>query len=141
MLYACVVIMLHAHVVMMLYAHVVIMLYAHVVIMLYAHVVIMLYAHVVSSYYCTLGLYTCASVFQSIHMIKHTVLLVSTTPHFGNTNDCCSWFLAIFDSTLEDWTAYIECLHFYFDANGISDVMKKQAVLLSCCGPSTFRLL
>ena len=30
--------------------------------MLYAHVVIMLYAHVVSSYYCTLGLYTCASV-------------------------------------------------------------------------------
>ena len=30
--------------------------------MLYAHVVIMLYAHVVSSYYCTLGLYACASV-------------------------------------------------------------------------------
>ena len=30
--------------------------------MLYAHVVIMLYAHIVSSYYCTLGLYACASV-------------------------------------------------------------------------------
>ena len=54
--------MLYAHVVIMLYAHVVIMLYTHVVIMLYAHTVIMLYAHVVSSYYCTLGLYACASV-------------------------------------------------------------------------------
>ena len=30
--------------------------------MLYAHVVIMLYTHVVSSYYCTLGLYACASI-------------------------------------------------------------------------------
>ena len=32
--------------------------------MLYAHVVIMLYAHVVSSYYCTLGLYACVSVYS-----------------------------------------------------------------------------
>ena len=32
--------------------------------MLYAHVVIMLYAHVVSSYYCTLGLYACTSVYS-----------------------------------------------------------------------------
>ena len=30
--------------------------------LLYVHVVIMLYAHVVTSYYCTLGLYACASV-------------------------------------------------------------------------------
>ena len=32
-------------------------------VVLYAHAVIMLYAHVVSSYYCTLGLYACVSVF------------------------------------------------------------------------------
>ena len=50
-------------------------------------------------------------------------------------------FLAVFDSALEDWTAYIEFLQFYFNANGISDAAKQQAVLLSCCGPSMFRLL
>ena len=46
--------------------------------------------------------------------------------------------LAPFDSAVEDWTEYIERLQFYFDANGISDAAKQQAVLLSCCGPSTF---
>ena len=40
----------------------------------------MLHAHVVSSYYCTLGLYACESVFPIIHVIDHAVLLVSTTP-------------------------------------------------------------
>ena len=50
--------------------------------MLYAHVVIMLYAHVVSSYYCTLGLYACASVNSIIHVIDHAVLPVSTTPQY-----------------------------------------------------------
>ena len=33
--------------------------------------------------------------------------------------------LAAFDSALEDWTEYIERLQFYFDANGISDVVKQ----------------
>ena len=60
--------------------------------LLYADIVKMLYAHVVSSYYCKLGLYTCMSVFQWIHVIDHTVLFVSTTPYFGNKNDCCSRF-------------------------------------------------
>ena len=46
--------------------------------------------------------------------------------------------LAAFDSTSEDWT---EHLQFYFDTNGISDTAKQQAVLLSCCGLSTFQLL
>ena len=46
--------------------------------------------------------------------------------------------LAPFDFATEDWTEYIECLQFYFDANGISDAAKQRAVLLSCCGPSTF---
>ena len=49
--------------------------------------------------------------------------------------------LAPFDSAAEDWTEYIECLQFYFDVNGISDAAKQRAVLLSCCGPSMFRLL
>ena len=49
--------------------------------------------------------------------------------------------LAAFDPTSEDWTEYVERLQFYFTANGITDATKKRAVLLSCCGPSTFRLL
>ena len=49
--------------------------------------------------------------------------------------------LAAFDSTTEEWTEYIERLEFYFAANGITDAAKQRAVLLSCCGPLTFRLL
>jgi len=48
--------------------------------------------------------------------------------------------LAMFDSTTEEWTEYIECLEFYFAANGITDAAKQWTMLLSCCGPSTFRL-
>ena len=106
--------------------------------MLHAHVVIMLYVHVVSSYYCKLGLYACTSVFQSIYMIKHTFLLVSTNHILITQMIAVHGFLAVFDSALEDWTAYIEFLQFYYNANGISDAAKQQAVLLSCCGPSMF---
>ena len=50
-------------------------------------------------------------------------------------------YLAAFDSVSEDWTKYIECLQYYFDANDISDTAKQRGVLLSYCGPSTFQLL
>ena len=49
--------------------------------------------------------------------------------------------LATFDSDTEEWTEYIKRLEFYFAANGITDAAKQWAVLLSCCGPSTFHLL
>ena len=49
--------------------------------------------------------------------------------------------LATFDSSTKEWTEYIERLEFYFTANGIMDAAMQQAVLLSCCGSSTFRLL
>ena len=49
--------------------------------------------------------------------------------------------LAAFDPTSEDWTEYIKRLQFYFTTNSITDATKKQGVLLSCCGPSMFRLL
>ena len=46
-----------------------------------------------------------------------------------------------FDPTTDEWSEYVERLQFYFTANGIKDDSKKRAVLLSNCGPSTFRLL
>ena len=49
--------------------------------------------------------------------------------------------LAAFDSNTEEWTEYIGRLEFYFIANGITDGAKQRAVLLSCCGPSMFRLM
>ena len=48
---------------------------------------------------------------------------------------------ATFDSTSEEWTEYVERLEFYFVMNGITDSTKQRAVLLNCCGSSTFRLL
>ena len=49
--------------------------------------------------------------------------------------------LAAFNPQEEDWSEYSERLTFYFTANGITTDAKKRAVLLSCCGPATFRLL
>ena len=49
--------------------------------------------------------------------------------------------LAAFNPQEEDWSEYSERLNFYFTANGITADAKKRAVLLSCCGPATFRLL
>ena len=46
--------------------------------------------------------------------------------------------LATFNPQEEDWS---ERLAFYFTANGITTDTKKRAILLSCCGPATFRLL
>ena len=49
--------------------------------------------------------------------------------------------LAAFKPQEEDWSEYTERLTFYFAANGITTDAKKRAVLLSYCGPATFRLL
>ena len=49
--------------------------------------------------------------------------------------------LAPFDPEQEDWVEYTDRLSYYFTANGISDNAKKRAILLSCCGPATFRLM
>ena len=46
-----------------------------------------------------------------------------------------------FNPQEEDWSEYSERLTFYFTANGITTDAKKRAILLSCCGPATFRLL
>ena len=49
--------------------------------------------------------------------------------------------LAAFNPREEDWTEYAERLTFYFAANGITTEAKKRAILLSCVGPATFRLM
>lgn len=41
----------------------------------------------------------------------------------------------------DDWDVYEEKLHFYMDANGITDAKKKRSILLTVCGDSTFKLL
>jgi len=49
--------------------------------------------------------------------------------------------LAAFNPQDEDWSKYVERLTFYFTTNGITADTKKYAILLSCCGPATFRLM
>ena len=49
--------------------------------------------------------------------------------------------LAPFDPEEEDWVEYTDRLSYYFTANGITDGAKKRAILISCCGPATFRLM
>ena len=46
-----------------------------------------------------------------------------------------------FSSTLESWTAYVERLVQYLAANKIEEPDQQRAVLLSVCGPATYRLI
>ena len=46
-----------------------------------------------------------------------------------------------FDRSIDDWTAYCECLEQYFAANDVGEVHKKHAILLSYCGAPTYWLI
>ena len=41
----------------------------------------------------------------------------------------------------ESWTSYVEQLECYFVANDVADARKQRAILLSCCGASTYSLI
>ena len=47
--------------------------------------------------------------------------------------------LASFDPSKEDWSSYVLRLKYYFQANGVTDTEKKKSILLTACGPATFR--
>ena len=49
--------------------------------------------------------------------------------------------LKTFDPEVDDWQIYIERLKHYFIANGVTDAGKKRSILLTVCGPSTYKLL
>ena len=46
-----------------------------------------------------------------------------------------------FSSSQETWTAYVECLEQYLAANKVEDADQQRAILLSVCGPATYRLI
>ena len=49
--------------------------------------------------------------------------------------------LSQFDAKKEEWSAYIERMQHYFIANDVNNPGKKKAILLSACGPATYRLI
>ena len=46
-----------------------------------------------------------------------------------------------FNPQEEEWKHYVEQLNQYFDANGIDDAAKRRAILLSCVGSKTYKLI
>ena len=46
-----------------------------------------------------------------------------------------------FHGVPEEWTSYVERLECYFLANDVADAEKQRAILLSCCGASTYSLI
>ena len=46
-----------------------------------------------------------------------------------------------FSSTQESWTVYVERLVQYLAANKIEEPDQQRAILLSVCGPATYRLI
>ena len=49
--------------------------------------------------------------------------------------------IAAFSSSQETWTVYVERLEQYFAANKIENADQQRAILLSVCGPATYRLI
>ena len=45
-----------------------------------------------------------------------------------------------FNPDVEDWDDYKERMDFFFLANGIKEANQMRAVMLSCCGPATYKL-
>ena len=46
-----------------------------------------------------------------------------------------------FDAKVEDFASYIERLNYYFIANDVTTDQKKKSILLTVCGPTTFKLI
>ena len=46
-----------------------------------------------------------------------------------------------FDPSTEDWTTYTERMRHYFVANDVTDADKKRSILLSACGPATYKVI
>ena len=68
--------------------------------------------------------------------------MVKVTIYFGDESGMATathGHLREFDSTHEEWETYIEHLEQYFTANDVQDAGKQRAILLSCCGASTYR--
>ena len=105
--------------------------------MLYVVCTFCIYVYAVNTYVahgCNLGLY-------AVHVINHAVLHCRIHHILATRMTAIHGSLAAFNSNTEEWTEYIERLEFYFAANGITDGAKQRAILLSCCGPSMFRLM
>ena len=49
--------------------------------------------------------------------------------------------LSSYDLTKQSWSIYIEQLNQYFITNDVVDTNKKHAILLSACGPKTYKLV
>ena len=46
-----------------------------------------------------------------------------------------------FNETTDSWQSYVERIEHFFTANGIDSVERRKAVLLSCVGARTYKLL
>ena len=46
-----------------------------------------------------------------------------------------------FDPEKEEWTSYMECLNYYLIANEVKEDAKKCAILMSGCGPTTYKII
>ena len=49
--------------------------------------------------------------------------------------------MGLFDPSEEDWEEYVERAEIYLSANGITDTMRKQDLLLTVCWPKTYHIL
>ena len=50
-------------------------------------------------------------------------------------------FVVQFDPEKEEWTSYVERLNYYLIANEVTEDAKKCAILMSCCGPTTYKTI
>ena len=106
-----------------------------VVVVVVGHMYVLLYSHIHSVVHACADilLLCCNHVNRQRTRYRRYHKLATTMAVHGS--------LAPFNPEEEDWVEYTDRLSYYFTANGITDNAKKRAILISCCGPATFRLM
>ena len=78
----------------------------------------------------------------SVTLIVAQDYYISGNENKWNVSMAVHGALAVFNPREEHWSEYSERLTFYFIANRIKSYgCKEESCFLSCCGPTTFRLL
>ena len=88
--------------------------------------------------------YKCASILIicQLLLLLDFKLCVLFRPHkTGDEGMASNSTISPFDPEKEQWNCYSERLDFYFEANTITEIDQKKAIILTVVGPTTYQLL
>ena len=77
-----------------------------------------------------------------ISVQRYIVVTLDTTQHLATRITMATHGSVVqFDPEKEEWTSYVERLNYYLIANEVTEDAKKCAILMSGCGPTTYKTI